>query len=81
MAVNTPLHTIETLRGIKARADDNPRTGASFVDGLDTRVLKWLCDDAERLNKLESRAIEAGFHSIEDMLQAATQAMETRAAM
>ena len=62
MGVNTPLHTIEALRKAKLRGD-RVASGAKFLDGLDARVLVWLLDDAERLNRLESRAIEAGFDS------------------
>lgn len=67
MAVNTPLHTIEILRKHNTRAD-SLNTGARFLDGLDTRVLAWLLDDAERLNRLEARAIEAGFEDLEHLV-------------
>ena len=60
----TPLHTIEILRKEIERAPESTRGegGAQFVK-LDTRVLTWLCADAERLNKLDSRAIGAGLEN------------------
>ena len=75
MSVNTPLHTIEALRKHELRGD-NLHTGAKFLDGLDSRVLNWLLDDAERLNRLESRAIAAGFDSIETMLDRAERTFD-----
>lgn len=55
----TPLHTIEKLR--EAITDAPPSThgegGAQFVS-IDTRVLTWLLEDAERMNRLDAAAIE-----------------------
>jgi hypothetical protein len=48
---DTPLHTIDALRdSMRAHAHGD---GARFVS-VDTRVLAWLCNDAETLNKLIS---------------------------
>lgn len=57
-SVNTPLHTIEILRGEMERHFTEGKGGARFVN-VDTRVLAWLCDDAEMLNKLVAAKIEA----------------------
>jgi hypothetical protein len=61
--------------------NDTLATGARFLDGLDRRVLRWLLDDAERLNRIESRAIEAGYDSVEAMLDRAQGCIDTCEAM
>ncbi len=72
MAVNTPLATIETLRSAPARKGN----GGGDVVEVDTRILNWLCDDAERLNKLESSAIKLGYEIAEDALALVPPAQE-----
>lgn len=71
----TPLYTIDALRNAINQAPEHRIQGgalsaARFVS-IDTRVLEWLLTDAERLNRLDVRAIDAGFGGIDAMLAAA----------
>lgn len=61
MAVNTPLASVQALRATL-------RKGRTHEVPVNSRVLRWLLDDAERLNQLEARAIESGFETLEDAL-------------
>lgn len=67
MSVNTPLHAIDAMRRFELRkmSDD----GEGYL-GLDAEVFAWLLDDAERLNKLESRAMALGYEDLESLLDA-----------
>ena len=65
MATNTPLITIERLRTLALKADDITGISGTPSVPVQTHILRWLLDDAERLNRLEMAAIERGFEGVD----------------